>query len=225
MHPAAAAMLALSAAGATGLGYAAGYEVRAFTLREVEVSVLPAGTRPLRVLHLSDLHLTPGQHKKQQWVRELADLEPDLVINTGDNLAHVDAVPPSSRRCRPCSNVPGCSCSGRTTTSGRSLKNPARYLLPEPTEAPPFGPRAALAGPAQRLRDPGWIDLTNPARTVDVGGLQLSFAGVDDPHLGYDRLDAVAGPRRPRPPTCRLGVTHAPYLRVLDAVHRVTATR
>ncbi len=32
-----------------------------------------AGARPLRVLHLTDLHLMPGQRRKVEWVRELAD--------------------------------------------------------------------------------------------------------------------------------------------------------
>ena len=31
--------------------------------------MLRAGARPLRVLHLSDLHLTPGQRRKREWVR------------------------------------------------------------------------------------------------------------------------------------------------------------
>ena len=45
--------------------------------------------------------------------------------------------------------------------------------------------------------------------------MRIAFAGVDDPHLGYDRLDDVAGPADPDA-DLRLGVTHAPYLRVLD---------
>ena len=48
-----------------------------------------------------------------------------------------------------------------------------------------------------------------------VAGLRIAFAGVDDPHLGYDRLDLVAGPADPSA-DLRLAVTHAPYLRVLD---------
>ena len=45
------------------------------------------------MLQLSDLHMTAGQRSKQEWVAGLAALEPDLVINTGDNLAGLDAVP------------------------------------------------------------------------------------------------------------------------------------
>ena len=74
------------------LAYAGLYERNAFRLRRVEVPVLPAGTAPIRVLHISDLHLTPSAQARQRWVSRLAALEPDLVVNTGDNLAHLDAV-------------------------------------------------------------------------------------------------------------------------------------
>lgn len=53
---------------ATALGclaYVAGYEVQAYRLRRVDVPVLPAGQRPLRVLHVSDLHMTPAQNRKR----------------------------------------------------------------------------------------------------------------------------------------------------------------
>ncbi len=216
MHPAAAAVLGLGAAGAAGLGYAAGYEVRAFTLREVDVPVLHAGARPLRILHLSDLHLTPGQHKKQQWVRELADLEPDLVINTGDNLAHVEAVPAVLSALTPLLERPGVFVFGSNDYFGPVLKNPARYLLPSRRTRRLFGPRLPWRDLRSAFVSRGWIDLTNRREQVNVDGLRLSFAGVDDPHLGYDRLDAVAG-SADQTSDLSIGVTHAPYLRVLDA--------
>ena len=79
----------LTAVGALGLGYAVA-ESRAYTLRRFDLPVLPPGASPLRVLHLSDLHLTPRHRREVDWVRGLAALEPDLVIDTGDNLAHLD---------------------------------------------------------------------------------------------------------------------------------------
>ena len=85
------------AVGAGGLGYASLVERNAFTLRRFSVPVLPSGSAPVRVLHLSDLHLLPRQTRKIEWVRALACLEPDLVLNTGDNLAHLEAVPAAVR--------------------------------------------------------------------------------------------------------------------------------
>ena len=79
-------------AGAGLTAYAA-WEARQYTLRRVEVPLLPPGARPVRVLHLSDLHLTPGKRRKQEWVSGLSTLRPDLVIDTGDNLAHAASVP------------------------------------------------------------------------------------------------------------------------------------
>ena len=49
----------LIAVGAAGLTYAAA-EARSYRLRRLEVPCLPAGQRPLRVLHVTDLHMTPG---------------------------------------------------------------------------------------------------------------------------------------------------------------------
>src|SRR3954463_6593717 len=93
MQPLLKAPLLLAGVGAAGLAYSAGYEVRAFRLRRVEAPVLPPGPRPLRVLHVSDLHLLPRPQAQIEWGRRLAALDPDLVIDTGDNLAGVDAVP------------------------------------------------------------------------------------------------------------------------------------
>src|SRR5690625_745953 len=72
-------------------GYAVGIERTAFTVRHVEVPTLPPGSSPVRVLHLSDAHMTPRQHRKQAWISSLAALQPDLVVNTGDNVGHPGA--------------------------------------------------------------------------------------------------------------------------------------
>src|SRR5260370_14939283 len=76
-----------------GIGYASIVERNAFVLREITMPVLTPGSTPLRVLHISDLHMLPNQRRKQAWLRELASWEPDLVVNTGDNLAHPKEVP------------------------------------------------------------------------------------------------------------------------------------
>ena len=67
-----------------GLGYASLIERNAFVVRELTMPVLTPGSTPLRVLHLSDIHMRPTQRYKQAWLRELSRWEPDLVVNTGD---------------------------------------------------------------------------------------------------------------------------------------------
>jgi len=92
MRPLVAGPLALLAAGVATVGYAAGVERTAFALRRYDVPVLPPGSRPLKVLHLSDAHMLARQRRKQEFVAALRAEEPDLVVTTGDNLAGPDGV-------------------------------------------------------------------------------------------------------------------------------------
>ena len=203
-----------AAAGAGLTGYAM-WEARQYTLREATVPVLPAGADPLRVLHLSDIHLVPSQQRKRDWLAGLALLRPDLVVDTGDNLAHQGAVPPLLEAFGGLLDAPGVFVHGSNDYFEPRLRNPFRYLLPDHgkrhTNVPHLPWRDLSAG----FTAAGWVDLTNRTARLTVKGLDIAFAGVDDPHLGYDRLDAVAG-RAPADADLRLGVTHAPYLRVLD---------
>src|SRR5262249_17745665 len=78
--------------GTAAVGYATVIERNWFVLRQYEVPVLPPGSAPLRVLHISDTHLTPGRKRLMAWVRALDDLDPHLVINTGDSISHPQSV-------------------------------------------------------------------------------------------------------------------------------------
>jgi predicted MPP superfamily phosphohydrolase len=202
-------------AGAGLTAYAA-WEARQYTLRRVEVPILPAGARPLRVLHLSDIHMTPGQRRKQEWLSDLAVLKPDLVVNTGDNLSHRDAVPVVTSSLGALLDVPGVFVFGSNDYFEPSLRNPFGYLLPDNGKRHTDTPRLPFGDLRDAFGASGWVDLTNRRETVKVGDLTLAFAGVDDPHLAYDRLDEIAGPADATADV-RLGVAHAPYLRVLDA--------
>ncbi|WP_370249708.1 metallophosphoesterase [Nocardioides sp.] len=202
-------------AGAATTAYAA-WEARHYVLRERTLPVLPAGARPLRVLHLTDLHMTPGQRAKQEWLAGLAGLRPDLVVDTGDNLAHRDAVPVVTDALGPLLDVPGVFVHGSNDYFEPSFRNPFAYLLPDTGKRHTDVPELPWRELSRTFTDAGWLDLTNTRGRVRVGDLDLAFTGVDDPHLGYDRLDEVAGPADPEADV-RLGVTHAPYLRVLDA--------
>lgn len=214
MHPTRSIPLGVLALGAAGLGYAAGYEVRSFRLRRVDVPVLPADQRPLRILHISDIHLTPSQHKKLDWLRSLAELQPDLVVNTGDNLAHQHAVEPLLEALDPLLERPGVFVMGSNDYYAPRPKNPARYLLPDDQ------PRnLTVELPWEDLRDgfakAGWTDLSNRRARLDADGREIEFVGVDDPHIDRDRYDQVAGPVDVGA-DLSIGVTHSPEPRVLD---------
>jgi uncharacterized protein len=210
------ARLALGATttGAATFAYAAGIERRRWTLRQSTLPVLAAGARPLRVLHISDLHLTPNQHSKQRWVAALAELEPDLVVNTGDNLAHPRAVPAVIAALGPLLALPGLFVFGSNDYFGPTPKNPARYLVKSPrgrSHGEPLPWRDLRAALLER----GWHDATHARIGLTVAGVDVTAAGVDDPHLGLDRYDRVAG-RHDGTPALRLGLTHSPEPRVLD---------
>ncbi len=215
MHPLNSGLAALGLGAAAGLAYAAGYEVRAFRLRRVEVPVLPPDAAPIRILQVSDLHMTPGQRRKQCWVQALAELQPHLVINTGDNLAHRDAVGPVLDALGPLLDRPGAFVFGSNDYFGPVPKNPARYLwerrgkVPEGTYSLPWEDlQKGMAGA-------GWADLTNARAVLEVAGRRIELVGVDDPHIGRDRYGQVAGAANPDA-DLTLGILHAPYRRVVD---------
>jgi len=218
-HTAARAVARVTAAGAaTGaitLAYASLVELNWFAVRSVELPVLPPGQAPLKVLHLSDLHMTPGQHRKQAWLRDLASLEPDLVVNTGDNLAHDRAVPVVLDALGDLLHLPGVFVFGSNDYFAPTLRNPVRYLLPDDGRRSTGSGKLPWRDLRAGLEGSGWLDLSNRTASLTVQGTSFAFAGVDDPHLGYDDLHVVAGPADPAADV-RMGVTHAPYLRVLD---------
>ncbi len=210
MRPLPAAPTTLGAVAAAGLSYAL-WEARSFRLRRVDVPCLRAGSPPLRVLHFSDAHLTPAQHKKQDWIRRLDELEPDLVVQTGDNLAHLQAVPSVLDAYAPLLQRPGVFVFGSNDYYAPKPKNPVNYLRKD------SGKRVIGAPlPWLTLRDAftaaGWLDLTNRRELLTVKGVSLTFAGVDDPHVNRDRYESAPAPSA----DLAIGVTHSPEPRVLD---------
>ncbi|HEX5540180.1 MAG TPA: metallophosphoesterase, partial [Micromonospora sp.] len=150
------------AVGAATLAYAALVERNRFTLRRFDVPVLAPDAEPLRILHLSDLHMTPGQRRKQNWVASLAATDPDLVVVTGDNLAHPDAVPGVQRALEPLLDLPGAFVFGSNDYTGPVWKNPFSYFQRDREYIPgvdlPFEDLRSV------LVESGWADLNN-ART------------------------------------------------------------
>ena len=112
-------------------------------------------------------------------------------------------------------DVPGVFVFGSNDYFAPSLRNPVWYLLPDDGRRHINTPKLPVNELRAAFEDRGWVDLTNRRQALSVNGTSFAFAGVDDPHLGYDDLAAVAGPAD-RSADVRMGVTHAPYLRVLD---------
>ncbi|MFB8368317.1 metallophosphoesterase [Pseudarthrobacter sp. NPDC055928] len=205
-----------AAAGLAAVGYGL-WEKNQFVLREETLPILPAGHQPFTILHLSDIHFVPGQDTKAAWLQSLASLEPDLVVNTGDNLSHVKAVDPLLKALRPLLEFPGVFVPGSNDYYAPSLRNPASYLL-----GPSKVKRENIELDWPRLRAGfgmgGWIDLTNRNQSVVLRGMRFDFSGVDDPHLNRERY--AGWPRGTKNQDdnahLRVAVIHAPYQRVLD---------
>ncbi|GAA0539820.1 metallophosphoesterase [Saccharopolyspora subtropica] len=209
-------LVGVGALGAATITYSAAIELRRWTLRRATLPVLADGAAPLRVLHISDLHMTPNQRSKQRWVAELAELDPDLVVNTGDNLAHPQAVPAALRAMGPLLDRPGVFVFGSNDYYGPRPKNPARYLLPSSQAKRIHGEPLPWRDLRAAMTERGWVDATHRRHVLEVAGVRIHVAGLDDPHLHLDRYDLIAGPP-PADVQLRLGVTHSPEPRVLDS--------
>jgi predicted MPP superfamily phosphohydrolase len=212
----------LLAVAAAGVAYAY-VETKLFTVRHVTVPALSPGQPDVRVLHISDLHLVPRQRRKLAWIRSLARLRPDLVVDTGDNLADVGAVEPLLDALEPLlTTTPGVFVMGSNDYWGPKAKNPVRYLLPDSRvyhpEPTPLPWDRLVAG----FTSAGWKGLDNRRDDVVLrDGRRLTFVGTDDPHLDLDKIparpaDAPAHGATHADAVLHLGVTHAPYQRVLQ---------
>lgn len=217
------------AVGAALFAYGALVERNRFTIRHEQVPILDAAARPITVLHLSDIHMAPWQRRKQDWIRSLATIvEPDLIVNTGDNIGHVDGLVGLRRALEPFRGVPGVFVHGSNDYVGPKLKNPFGYFRERTSTsgAPPSLDTGAMEAFFDEL---GWLDLNNAARAIELRGSRLELFGTNDAHRGWDRLDrlpAVVEELRENvgwaddpsgPESVPIGVTHAPYRRVLDA--------
>jgi len=176
----------------------------------------PGTTRRLRILHLSDLHYVPGQLDKLRFLSGLDDLAPDLVICTGDLLSDDAGIDELTGALAGLLRRPGAFVFGSNDYFGPRPGNPLRYLVPH--ERTLDGARAL---DWRTLRDvlagAGWADLHNRRAAIATVGIRLELRGTGDAHIDLDDYAQVAGPAASGIDLV-LGVTHAPYRRVLDAM-------
>jgi len=185
-----------------------------FQLNTIRVTGI--SERPLRILHISDLHFAPGQSKKADFLGSLSELKPDLVVNTGDNLGHKNAINSALKALEPLAQFPGVFVNGSNDYRSPKLKNPLRYF---------YGPskiREERDIDTKRftteLENFGWLDLNNQAGELNLLDIKLGFLGLDDPHENLDDLDSLPSQTKSiEAADLVLGIAHAPYLRVLEA--------
>ena len=205
--------LALVGAACVGYGF---WEARHFVIRRQYVPILPPGSAPLRLLHVSDIHLMARQTYKTDFLRALAGLEPDLVVTTGDNFSEPAALEPLVRSLGRLRDVPGVFVFGSNDYEAPSFRLPLSYLFTS-TEGEGGNPPLPFDDLRSAYSEHGWVDVNTSRTLITVRGITFEFRGTDDAHLGRDAYSLVAGPPTPEADVT-IGVTHAPYLRVLDAM-------
>ena len=186
-------------------------------LRQVVLPIFKQG-QSLRILHLSDLHLTPKQKNKVSDLKELADLDPDLTIVTGDFLAHQDSVPIVIDALSRLLAKPGFFVFGSNDYYAPTLKNPISYLFSN-SSGSRHGGNLPWLKLQNELVKAGWLNLNQRKLITLINGITIEARGTDDAHLKRDNYEAVSGKRNPDA-QLSIGVTHAPYVRLLDAMHK-----
>lgn len=206
--------------------WAIGIERFLFTIRRETIAVLPIGSQSITVLHLSDIHLAPWQSAKLRFLAKLAkSAEPDLVVNTGDNLGHRAAIDPVLLALSGLAGQ-GVFVNGSNDIYAPLITNPFSYLLHPSKRHRDDNPKNRLD--VERLNRGfeklGWQELNNSAKQLNINGLSINFIGTDDPHEGRSDLEKVASAKARLPEAdLTIGVTHAPYLAVLDGLSSLDA--
>lgn len=223
----------LAFAGALALGVAAWgnlVEKNRFTLRHDVVPILDPGSEPITILHLSDIHMAPWNSAAIAWIRELAATAPDIVVGTGDFLGHPDGLSALTEALLPLSGIPGVVTHGSNDRVAPRFKNPFSYLLGPSQVGHGSGSPMDFDGLKNIYAHTlGWVDIDNGATRLEIKGQTLDFVGVGDAHYGEDALaqlpgivddlrESVDDRSSTDSSITTIGVTHAPYRRVLDAL-------
>ena len=220
------ALWGVGASAVAALAYGVFIERSRYQFRVEQVPILDAGSEPIRILHLSDLHLAPWQKNAISWIRALADNPPDLVVGTGDFYGHHQALPALREALMPLQGIPGVVVHGSNDRVAPRPVNPFRYLI-APTERVENGMPLDFDGLLSLYDELGWVDINNAVTTMTIHGSHLEFVGLGDAHEGEDATDTMPqwleSAREDRDggaahgSTTTIGVTHAPYQRVLNS--------
>ena len=188
----------------------------AYKVRTATLPLLPKGSRDIKILHFSDLHLTPNKKREIADIKSFIDLSPDLVISTGDFLAHKDAVKTVISALDQLLELPGLFVFGSNDYYAPQFKNPFSYLRKDNGERK-LGNKLPWQSLQKQLVKRGWQDLNHNKVKLKVNGVIIEARGTDDAHLELDDYRKVEG-KVSKSADLAIGVTHAPYERVIAAM-------
>jgi putative secreted protein len=193
--------------------------------------MLRSHTRMAKVLHFSDLHLFPGQEFIIDFLQQVRDTEEfDYVISTGDNFGSPDALGAVIQAHEIFADFPGAFVFGSNDYYSPKRKSWTRYLTPRQSAKVDRAVDLPWTELAAHLRSMGWADLSNASAYLQAENERiaepdlpmvlpapLALLGVDDPHINRDSINGLSQ-RWLSPDAIRIGVTHAPYTRILDSM-------
>ena len=164
------------------------------------------------MLQIGDIHLAPWQKNKMRFLRSLGQAEVDLVVNTGDNLGHKNAIEPLLDALGPLLAKPGVFVHGSNDYFAPVAKNPLNYLFrsSEKPSSKPLATQSLTAG----FEKAGWVNLNNRFADMEINGNKVRFLGIDDYHIGYAKFELLV-----RSDNFSIALTHAPYM---DAIEKLT---
>lgn len=188
----------------------------------------------LRILHISDTHLTHRQLRRQNFLRSLAAQKPDLLVFTGDLIGENAAIEPLLAVLEVFRGTPGVYVYGSNDYHAPRPKNPLKYLYKNSSlsaNKPPL--RLDTQRLTAGLNALGFLNLNNATGTLSIGSWALEFIGVNDPHIGYAKFPEINFSDNSLAITSRqinqldetknkhhlrIGLTHAPYKDVLNSM-------
>jgi predicted MPP superfamily phosphohydrolase len=188
-------------------------EAHVYRTKTHRIPVMPSGSRTIRILQISDLHLRPYQRRLQGFLRSLGGQSYDFVFATGDLLGD----PKSAELCFAALNSTKarfrCFVLGSADYYAPKFKNYLDYFLGRKTHGTRRNPTDKFK---TLLTSAGWIDLTNSDHKLELDGLVIQVTGMDDPYLKRDDRSVLV-----RNPDADLSicVVHdpTPYLEVENA--------
>lgn len=183
---------------------------RNFQVRAVRINL--GVKKPFRILHISDLHFRKGQRKKVRFLQKLSALNPDLVINTGDNLGGINQEQNTADALAELLALPGGFVFGGNDYRGPVFKNPLGYLLK------PSGRKKTPKLNVEKLTElfSNWAELNNNSEVIEIQGTKIRLIGLDDPHEQLDNPRKLQKSIDDSEADVVIGVVHAPYHRSIQ---------
>lgn len=190
----------------------------AYKVREHSLPILPREADDICILHFSDLHLTPTRNWLIKDIQSWVNFKPDLIISTGDLIAHDDSITVLINSLGKLLEIPGFFVFGSNDYYAPKFRNPITYIIPRKGERK-FGPELNWNFLNESLRKNGWESLIHQKKKIRINGVSIEARGTDDAHLGLDNYQLISG--KPSDEIdLAIGVTHAPYKRVLAAMQQ-----